>query len=239
MNTPQHSALGQASHYAQTRDPSLLYPIARAQGRAELGLVGKLPFVGLDLWNAYEFSWLDPRGKPHVAMLELRVGADSPALIESKSLKLYLGSYAQTRMADTDALLKYLNADLSAAAGTPIDLQLIRATQFANQQISELHGQVIDDQSLDIDTYGPPDPSLLHVDSHAAPQQQTLVSHLLKSNCPVTGQPDWASVQIEYVGAPIDPASLLRYIVSFRQHSGFHEQCVERIFVDLMERCAP
>lgn len=238
MNSPQQSSLGRATSYAQTRDPGLLYPIARAQGRAELGLVGALPFVGVDIWNAYELSWLDHRGKPQVALAELRVGADSPALIESKSLKLYLGSYAQTSIATTDSLLALLRNDLSTAAGATVEVHLTPVADFWTQSLRELRGELIDDQSLDIDCYGPPNPDLLHT-GDASIRHETLVSHLLKSNCPVTGQPDWASIQIDYIGAPINRAGLLQYIVSFRQHSGFHEQCVERIFVDVQNRCRP
>lgn len=238
MSTPDYSPLGKNTLYADRYDPRLLFPIPRARNRAELGLAEDLPFHGVDIWNAYELSWLDLRGKPMVALAEFRVPAASPNIIESKSLKLYLNGFAHERVGDAATLSTTLLHDLSAAAGAVIAVKLREATAAANP-ISDLDGHLLDAQALEFDHYGPPQPDFLLTRGAIAPVEETLVSHLLRSNCPVTGQPDWGSVQISYRGTPIDHAGLLRYLVSFRTHNEFHEQCVERIFVDLTRRCAP
>ena len=238
MSTPEHSPLGKSTVYADRYDPSLLFPIPREIKRAEIGVAEPLPFHGVDIWNAYELSWLDPRGKPVVALAEFRVPAASPNIIESKSFKLYLNGFAQERIADTATLVATLARDLSAAAGAAVEVQL-RDANAAAYAVADLDGHSLDRQDIAIDHYGPPQADFLHTDAGAGPVAETLVSHLLRSNCPVTGQPDWGSVQIAYRGAPIDHAGLLRYLVSFRDHNEFHEQCVERIFVDLLQRCAP
>jgi 7-cyano-7-deazaguanine reductase len=237
MSTPEHSPLGKTTVYANRYDPSLLFPIPREQKRVEIGVRQPLPFHGVDIWNAYELSWLDARGKPQVALAEFRVPADSPNIIESKSFKLYLNGFSQERT-DIDALRDTLARDLAAAAGAPVAVTL-SAPSARNHAIADLAGELLDDQPLEIDDYGPPNAGYLSANHAAAPVEETLLSHLLRSNCPVTGQPDWGSVQIAYRGAPIERAGLLRYLVSFRTHNEFHEQCVERIFVDLMTRCAP
>jgi 7-cyano-7-deazaguanine reductase len=237
MSTPEHSPLGKTTVYANRYDPSLLFPIPREQKRVEIGVRQPLPFHGVDIWNAYELSWLDARGKPQVALAEFRVPADSPNIIESKSFKLYLNGFSQERT-DIDALRDTLARDLAAAAGAPVAVTL-SAPSARNHAIADLAGELLDDQPLEIDDYGPPNAGYLSANHAAAPVEETLLSHLLRSNCPVTGQPDWGSVQIAYRGAPIERAGLLRYLVSFRTHNEFHEQCVERIFVDLMARCAP
>lgn len=238
MNTPEQSPLGKDVSYADRYNPSLLFPIPRADKRAEIGVAEELPFHGVDIWNAYELSWLDLRGKPVIALAEFRVPAASPNIIESKSFKLYLNSFSQERVADADTLTTTLMHDLSAAAGAVVSVQLSDA-RAASLPAVDLDGHLLDEQTIDIDHYGPPDADFLAADIDAVPVQETLVSHLLRSNCPVTGQPDWGSVQIAYRGAPIDRAGLLRYLVSFRTHNEFHEQCVERIFVDLLRRCSP
>lgn len=238
MNTPEASMLGKAVAYPTAYDPGLLFPIPRREARARLGLGETLPFVGVDVWNAYELSWLDSRGKPQVALAELRVPAGSPQLIESKSLKLYLNAFAQERLANAEALRATLVADLSAAAGAPVSVSLIAPTSPQAFPVSVLPGELIDSLPIAIEHYGPPDPGLLVADA-AEGVEETLVSHLFRSNCPVTGQPDWASLQIAYAGPRLDRAGLLRYLVSFRTHSDFHEACVERIFLDLLARCAP
>ena len=238
--TPQHSALGKPTAIAERYDPALLFPIERNLGRGELAIATLLPFVGVDYWTAYELSWLDARGKPQVAIAEFAVPADSPRLIESKSLKLYLNGFAGTRMDSTDALRTRIARDLGAAAGATVTVRLRSVAGTDAPAISELDGECIDAQELDIDDYGPPDALYLTcADAAGANVDEALVSHLLKSNCPVTGQPDWASVQIRYRGARIDRAGLLRYLVSYRSHSGFHEQCVERIFRDIAACCSP
>jgi len=236
--TLSHGPLGQSVAYASQYHPSLLFPIARAHNRAALNLRDdNLPFKGVDLWNAYELSWLDAKGKPRVAMATFSVPADSPNIIESKSFKLYLNSFNQTRLVNSAALRGRLERDLSAAAGAPVGLDFFLPQRFAELQMGEMDGIYIDKLDIEIDTYEPA-PELLRTRPGDV-VEETLASRLLKSNCPVTGQPDWATVQIRYRGAPIDRESLLRYVVSFRQHAEFHEHCVERIFSDIMQACGP
>ena len=238
MSTPEQSPLGKDTVYADQYNPRLLFPISRAEKRAEIGVAEVLPFHGVDIWNAYELSWLNLRGKPVVAMAEFRIPAASANLIESKSFKLYLNGFAQERIADVATLTDTLLRDLSEAAGAVIGVRLSEANS-SKLTIPGLDGQLLDTQDIDVDDYGPPQTDFLTTAGNAPPVAETVVSHLLRSNCPVTGQPDWGSVQITYRGAPIDHAGLLRYLVSFRNHNEFHEQCVERIFVDLTQRCAP
>lgn len=243
MHIPSHpgaSPLGKPATYIAEYDPALLFPIARQGKRDELGLAagGTLPFFGVDIWNAYEVSWLNLRGKPQIAIATITVPADSPNIIESKSFKLYLNSFNQTRLAGADALAELLRADLSGGFGAAIQVSLTLADQFSSLKMGEFDGLLLDRLDLEINEYTP-DPSLLHANHEAAIIGQTFVSHLLKSNCLVTGQPDWGSVQIEYVGAPIDEESLLRYLIGFRNHNEFHEQCVERIFIDILRQCKP
>ncbi|SSW64828.1 NADPH-dependent 7-cyano-7-deazaguanine reductase [Achromobacter veterisilvae] len=236
--TLSHGPLGQSVSYVSQYDPTLLFPIARSHNRAALNLAaGKLPFTGVDLWNAYELSWLDAKGKPRIAMATFSVPADSPNIIESKSFKLYLNSFNQTRLVNSAALRGRLERDLSAAAGAPVGLDFFLPQRFSELHMGELDGIYIDKLDIEIDTYEPA-PELLRT-RPGDTVEETLASRLLKSNCPVTGQPDWASVQIRYRGAPINRESLLRYIVSFRQHAEFHEHCVERIFTDIMRACRP
>jgi len=233
-----HAPLGQSVSYPSQYDPSVLFAIPRAQARAALSLSdAAVPFHGADIWNAYELSWLDACGKPHVALARFDIPADSPNIVESKSFKLYLNSYNQTRIADTATLHAQLRKDIEHALGAPIGLTIIPPHAFAAECIGDLPGVCLDEQAIAIDTYQP-DPELLRVNA-GAEVEETLMSRLLRSNCPVTGQPDWGCVQIAYRGASIDHESLLRYIVSFRLHTGFHEHCVERIFCDLMTRCRP
>lgn len=232
--------LGRQVDYPQSPDARVLFPIARTQSRAELRLEAEaLPFTGVDVWNAYELSWLDKRGKPRAAIAELRVPAVSPNLIESKSLKLYLNGYAQTRFDDASVLRANIARDLSTAADANVQIALIEAHEFATLKIAELPGASLDDIELDINDYGPPQPEHLRSHAHARQIEEALTTHLFRSNCPVTGQPDWAALQIRYAGAPLDHAGLLRYLVSYRNHCGFHEACVERIFMDIAARCGP
>ena len=238
MNTPSDSTLGKATVYADHYDPALLFPIPRAAKRAEIGVGAPLPFRGVDIWNAYELSWLDMRGKPQVTVAEFRIPATTPNLIESKSFKLYLNGFAQEPLANANALRALLQQDLTTAAGDVVEVTL-RPPRIAAHALADLDGESIDALPVAIDDYGPPKADYLHADAGAAVVEETLLSDLLRSNCPVTGQPDWGSVQIAYRGAPIAREGLLRYLVSFRTHSEFHEQCVERIWMDVMARCAP
>jgi 7-cyano-7-deazaguanine reductase len=234
----EHSPLGKSSAYVSQYDASLLFPIPRQQKRDELGLTGRLPFFGMDIWNAYEVSWLNLRGKPQVAIATVMAPADSPNIVESKSFKLYLNSYNQTRLAGPDALLELLRADLSAGFGAPVQVRLTPQEQFGALRMGELEGLLLDRLDIEVDSYTP-QPAILRANLNEAPVQETLVSHLLKSNCLVTGQPDWGSVQIVYAGPQIDQESLLRYLIGFREHNEFHEQCVERIFMDVLRQCRP
>ena len=233
-NTTANSPLGRETAYPAQYDRGLLYPIPRAPARAQLGIAADaLPFIGIDRWQAFELSWLDPRGKPQVATATLQVPADSPNLVESKSLKLYLNSFNASRFDDAEAVRARIEADLSQAAGAPVTMAFGLPAQAVVADADDIDGL-----DIAIDSYGPPDASLLQADAGDI-AEETLHSALLKSNCPVTGQPDWADVTIAYRGPRLDRAGLLRYLVSFRDHAGFHEQCVEQIFVDLLARCAP
>jgi 7-cyano-7-deazaguanine reductase len=237
-NLPEHSPLGKTSAYRTDYAPELLFPIPRQGKRDELGLKGTLPFFGVDIWNGYELSWLNMRGKPQVAVARFTIPADSPNLIESKSFKLYLNSFNQTRLAGPDALKMLLQQDLSAAAGANVHVTLTMQEDFAKLEMGELEGQLLDRLDIDVDNYSP-QPETLKANFDELPVEETLVSHLLKSNCLVTGQPDWGSVQISYVGPQIDQESLLKYLIGFREHNEFHEQCVERIFTDILRQCKP
>jgi 7-cyano-7-deazaguanine reductase len=241
MNTPDQSPLGKSSAYQTQYAPELLFPIARQQKRDELGLfadAGTMPFFGVDIWNAYELSWLNMRGKPQVAIATITVPADSPNIVESKSFKLYLNSFNQTRLAGPDALLALLRDDLSDGFGAPVHVTLTSPEAFGAIKMGELDGVLLDRLDVEIDGYSP-SPELLSADDENSQVEETLVSHLLKSNCLVTGQPDWGTVQIRYVGPQIDQEGLLKYLIGFREHNEFHEQCVERIFMDVLRQCKP
>ena len=244
MNTPEQSPLGKSSATPEQYDKSLLFPIARATKRTEIGVGAQPPFFGADLWTAYELSWLNGRGKPQVALAHLTVPCESPNIIESKSLKLYLGSYANTTFATEQDVVARMRADLSAAAwqgserSGSVGVRLVLPEQFHREPKQELDGLNLDRLDIECSRYTPA-PELLHAATDEVPVSEVLTSNLLKSNCLVTGQPDWGSVRIAYSGPQIDQESLLQYIVSFRNHNEFHEQCVERIFMDIWTRCHP
>lgn len=238
MSEVHLSPLGKAVSYQTHYDPSLLFAIPRASKRAELGIDGRLPFMGVDIWNAYELSWLNTRGKPCVALAVFSFPADSTNIIESKSFKLYLNSFNQTKIENELALQQILKQDLSRAADTSVSVEIIPSTAFSKQKMMDLDGYCIDNLDIEVSQYSP-EPTLLHCEKEAVSTEEKLVCNLLKSNCLVTGQPDWASVQIHYVGKTINRESLLRYLISFRNHNEFHEQCVERIFTDIMRQCQP
>ena len=244
QHQPEHSELGKVSAYKDRYDPSLLFPLPRAPKRAEIGLQGAVPFTGADFWTAYELSWLNPRGKPQVALAHVTVPCETPNIVESKSFKLYLNSFNNTVFADAQAVQDRLRADLSEAVwrgaerqGT-VGVRVLTPDLFGQEKMHELDGLSLDRLDVECTDYEPA-PQWLQADHSQAVADEVLVSDLLKSNCLVTGQPDWGSVRIAYSGAPIDQAGLLRYIVSFRNHNEFHEQCVERIFMDVWTRCKP
>ena len=234
-------SLGQATPYPDQYDPSLLFPIPRAENRLKLNIKPNqaLPFVGVDIWNAFELSWLNQKGKPQIALAEFQVPADSPNMIESKSFKLYLNSFNSARFEDESEVRDRLIADLSAVAGSKISTRILPTEVVAKKGMQEMNGVLMDRLDIEVDPNLAADPSLLEVNASFGPIEQCLVSHLLKSNCPVTGQPDWASVQIRYQGRPILEEGLLRYLIGFRQLGEFHEHCVETIFCDIQRQCKP
>ena len=235
----EHSPLGKTSAYISQYDPSQLYAIARQTKWSELGIDGQaLPYHGVDIWNSYELSWLLPSGKPVVAVGEFRVPAQSPNIIESKSFKLYLNSFNQSVFASFAEVEQVMVQDLSCVAGAPVAVQLFTLDQVREQGVQGIAGECIDDLDVVIDQYSEPSASTLKIQAQEV-VSQTLYSHLLKSNCPVTGQPDWGTVVVEYQGAKLCAKSLLAYLVRFRQHQDFHEQCVERIFMDLRALLKP
>ena len=244
MSELSQSPLGKVSAYVDQYAPELLFSIPRSQGRAAIGLGAQLPFFGADQWTAYELSWLGPRGKPEVALAQFMVPAETSHLVESKSLKLYLNSFNQTRFDSADAVRERIAADLSKAAWggeavrASVPVQLMAPEAFDAQGIHELDGLLLDRLDAECHDYHPA-PERLSANFDEGPVEETLTSRLLKSNCLVTGQPDWGSVQIRYSGPQIDQLGLLQYIVSFRQHNEFHEQCVERMFCDIWQRCKP
>ncbi len=244
MTAPEHSELGKASGYADQYDASLLFPMPRAAKRLELGITGAPPFLGADLWTAFELSWLNTRGKPQVALVHFTVPCETPNIIESKSFKLYLNSFSHTGFADAAGVQARLRADLSEAAwrgaahASQVGVQLLLPDMFDREPVQELDGLNLDRLDVECSRYTPA-PELLSAAFGEQPVSEVLTSNLLKSNCPVTGQPDWGSVQISYSGPQIEQAGLLQYLVSFRKHNEFHEQCVERIFMDLWTRCKP
>jgi 7-cyano-7-deazaguanine reductase len=238
MNTPDQSRLGKPTPYTDQYDASLLFPIPRAVKREELGLGENPPFFGADMWTVFELSWLNLRGKPQVALAHITVPCESPNIVESKSFKLYLNSFNNTRFADAREVRERIRADLNAAVGAGVGVKTLGPELFDQEPVHELDGLNLDRLDVECRHYTPA-PELLFADHEEPPVTETLVSNLLKSNCLVTGQPDWGSVQISYSGAPIDQEGLLQYIVSFRNHNEFHEQCVERIFMDIWTRCRP
>ena len=244
MTNPLQSPLGKATAYANTYNPALLFPIARAGKRAELGLVATPPFFGADIWTAFELSWLGPRGRPQVALAHITVPCETSHIIESKSLKLYLNSFNNTQFADPAAVQTQMRTDLGVAAShgqaqpATVGVRLLLPELFDREPVHELGGLSLDRLDIECSRYTPA-PDLLCAAAGEPPVTEVVTSNLLKSNCLVTGQPDWGSVQISYSGPQIDHGTLLQYIVSYRNHNEFHEQCVERIFMDIWNRCRP
>jgi 7-cyano-7-deazaguanine reductase len=236
MTDLRASPLGHATRYADAYDARLLFPVDRSPQRAELGFGAAVPFGGIDLWTAYELSWVDAAGKPQVAIATFAVPAESPRLVESKSVKLYLTAFNQTRFSSDSEVAAVLGRDLSEATGAHVEVSLTLPRGFAALPHAELTGICLDDLPITADA-GEPVPEALV--AAGPPVAETLFTRLFRSLCPVTGQPDYASIQLAYRGARIDRAGLLRYLVSFRRHPGFHEHCVERIFADVWRRCRP
>ena len=231
--------LGKTTAYKSEYDSALLCPFPRQIKRDVIGVTGPLPFSGYDIWNAFELSWLNLKGKPVVAMGEFHIPCESPNLIESKSFKLYLNSFNQTGFAGFEQVEALMVEDLSRVCGAQVRIRLLDSDQFITEELRCLPGQCIDGLDIETREYSL-DPSLLENSTDPDCQvEEELHSHLLKSNCLVTNQPDWGSVLVRYRGSKIDPEALLRYLISFRQHNEFHEQCVERIFVDLKRYCQP
>lgn len=236
-----HLPLGKDTEYPDAYDSRLLCPISRAQGRrwicGDESLI-RLPFKGVDYWNAYEVSWLNAKGKPQVGVLALTVPFDSENIVESKSLKLYLNSLNQVRFNHVSDLVELISSDLSAVLGVEAEVRLHQNMDHdGHYAVAELKGECIDHLDVEVDQFNH-DSSVLKNIGHSGVVSETLVSHLLRSNCPVTGQPDWASVLIRYEGNKIDREALLKYIISYRTHNEFHEQCVERMFIDLSRFCS-
>ena len=227
--------LGKNTPVVDEYSPELLFPIPRATARSRLGLSDDLPFHGADQWHAYELSWLDARGKPEARVGRFIVPATSPHMVESKSFKLYLNSLNSTRFDTEDDARRLITSDVSAVAGAQVSLELYPVGD-ASLAGGELPGDCLDELEIEVDDAAPEAAVLAREEGDA---QEQLYSHLLRSLCPVTGQPDWASVWISYRGPRINRASLLRYIIAFRRHQEFHEQCVERMFVDLLRRFSP
>ena len=235
----QRLPLGKPTRYQDSYDPTLLCPFPRQIKRDEIGLDNELPFGGFDLWTAYELSWLNRKGKPVVAVGEFQFACDTPYLIESKSFKLYLNSFNQTRYPDVAAVTEQMREDLSRASGGEVKVQLWALEDSLRLQVGVLPGDCLDDLDIEVVDYRLNPHALVGAANDESVVAEELHSHLLKSNCLVTSQPDWGSVLIRYQGGKIDREALLRYLISFRQHNEFHEQCVERIFVDLLRYCRP
>ena len=229
-------SLGKATEYKETYSPELLQAVPRSMNRVELNLTTDLPFSGTDRWNGYELSWLNPKGKPKVAIMRCEVPVTSPNLVESKSFKLYLNSFNQSYFDSTESVAEALTKDLSQCAGQQVKITLFKPAEFSQMQIASFDAFCIDDLDIEVKDYQL-EPSNLTVGSEQV--EETLSSDLLKSNCLITNQPDWGSVFIRYQGQQINHEGLLRYLISFRQHNEFHEQCVERIFCDIMTQCKP
>ncbi|GAB1261874.1 NADPH-dependent 7-cyano-7-deazaguanine reductase QueF [Aurantivibrio plasticivorans] len=238
-NSAGLSPLGKKSEYVSVYTPSLLCPIPRHESRTPLGIKSdSLPFSGVDLWTGYELSWLDSQGKPQVAVAQFQFPCSNPNLVESKSFKLYLNSFNQTRFNSLQEVVQTLESDLGIASAGPVSVEVMPLSKAEQLHFGHFPAESIDELDVSINAYQPA-PTFLSADQQASIVKESLCSNLLKTNCPVTGQPDWASVLVSYRGCPIDRDGLLRYIVSFREHQDFHENCVERMFVDIMKYCQP
>ncbi len=230
--------LGKPTDYPAEYSPQVLFAVPRIEARKALGLGDEVPFHGEDVWNAWELTWLEPSGKPVVATAVITVPADSPNIVESKSLKLYLNSLAMSRYESIDEIGEIIRCDLSGIAKSEVGISILPANDSSTSRIAVLPGDCIDNLEVQIDASAGVDAATLRTVGEGSIEEE-LHSHLLRSNCPVTNQPDMGSVLVRYRGPAIDRESLLRYIVSFRQHNDFHEACVERMFLDIKARCHP
>jgi len=232
--------LGKDVKYKDFYDNSLLFPIKRSLNRNKIITQSELPFNGYDLWNCYELSWLNLKGKPEVRILHFVISANSEYLIESKSIKLYLNSFNNTKFTNEIQVLDLITKDLSSVSGLSVEVSMHPLDYYQKQPLSLFEGTLLDEIDLEIFDYEV-NSDLLEIDFNSTDNviEETLYSNLLKSNCLVTNQPDWASVQIKYKGRKINHASLLKYLISYRNHNGFHEDCIEHIFIDILENCKP
>ena len=238
-NSLKSLKLGQKTEYSSQYDRTLLQPVPRALNRDGLGITQNQPFtIGADIWTAYEISWLNEKGLPQVAIADIYLDYQSQNLIESKSFKLYLNSFNQSKFADFNAVQQTMQRDLSECSQGDVKVRLNSVAVYDSQKIDHLQGDCIDEQDIEITSYEF-NADWLKDCVFDEIVEEKLVSHLLKSNCLITNQPDWGTLHIHYIGKKIDHEKLLRYVVSFRQHNEFHEQCVERIFCDLMHYAKP
>jgi len=229
--------LGKTSANPDKYSPELLFQIPRSSHRAQLQCGNTLPFMGVDIWNAYELSWLGPRGKPEVAIAQIEIPFDSPFMIESKSLKLYLNSLNYERFSSAEDVKLRISKDLTVAAKSNVSITLFDPQSWSQLSFDQIEGTSLDRLDVQIDPQDIPNRDWLSSEINAAPVEEILFSHLLRSNCPVTGQPDWASIIISYTGPAINQENLLRYLISYRNHQEFHEHCVEKIFCDIKAKC--
>ncbi len=236
MSFQKELPLGRQTNYIETYSPHLLYPIPRTHGRDKIGLTGTLPFDGVDIWNGYEISWLNPKGKPIVALADFIFPCRSKNVVESKSFKLYLTSFSQSSFNSFDEVRECIQNDLSSVSGIEVGVNLFPLQTLKNKILEDFSGICLDDLDVEISHYHP-NKDLLSTSSVLS--EEALYTNLLKSNCLVTGQPDWGSLFIKYIGPKINHKGLLAYLISFRNHAGFGEHCVEQIFCDLYTTCQP
>lgn len=232
----EKSTLGKTTEYITKYNPTLLFPIARAPKRAEINVTSPLPFYGCDIWNAYELSWLNEKGKPQVAIGELIVPCDTPNIVESKSVKLYFNSLNNTRFPDLETVTSTIREDLSKSAGKGIDIRVRLLNDVEDIRTESFSGICIDDLDIATDDYQV-NPNLLSTENEEA--EEILFSNYFKAICLATGQPDWASIRIQYRGNKLNREGLLKYLISYRNHSEFHEQCIERVYMDILKHCQP
>lgn len=236
MPEPKGTLLGKETTYENRYDPSLLTPIPRSLGR---DAIGRHDFRGVDVWRLYEITWLDLEGRPHYAAGELLVPATSPNIVESKSLKLYIGSFTQTRVGDLATLSKTMERDLAAILGAPVKTRFAELADWTSP-VEKTPGVLLERETVpEGELAFEPEPALLTFSDDEKTVEETLSTDQLRSLCPVTGQPDHATVVIRYRGRAWDHEALYRYLLSYRLHRGFHEQCCEQIFHDLMTKLSP